>query len=500
MLNTAAVASAILRRQPTAADFTQAKPNHGDTSTAVTQSGAAQRCPVPLGACARVGPRGQFHANPAKTAKQEIRGPFPRLYLVPAGQFRQLERRPRSRGRPLPPAPLPTVVRTQTNSAKPANPQPTFGENTQHSCCQKPTTPPLGGRVVQAGNPRVIVPLDRRRLPRPKPAPASHLTPKRPSRRNESVALPPTRKPPAGGMDVSPRGTSRLRWCAAIAAALAVLLATGCATWEPPRIDPTGEHFLIFPNAAPDCPTVSATADRRLPRSLLRSSPAPPSRRQSSPPPRPQSEPSKHRPSIQTPASCHPRRHRAVPVAAVAPPGVVPTSVVGAAARRRARAARSSRRFARARDGPHRHRSRPPRRHPFRPRLPAHRRTHRMDARQRRSRPIRRSQQPRRARPLQLPLGHSPQDRQLVRHRLDRQFLHHASSQPRNPSRRHPHPTRRSLDQRHLAHRRRQLHHGLRAPTSPIGSSAAPSPRSTGSTRNGRSPPRPSKKPAALTC
>jgi uncharacterized repeat protein (TIGR01451 family) len=49
-------------------------------------------------------------------------------------------------------------------------------------------------------------------------------------------------------MDVSPRGTFRLAWRAALTACLVALLSGGCASW---RIDPTGEHFFIPDNQPP---------------------------------------------------------------------------------------------------------------------------------------------------------------------------------------------------------------------------------------------------------
>jgi hypothetical protein len=39
-------------------------------------------------------------------------------------------------------------------------------------------------------------------------------------------------------------------------ALLFALLATGCASWDVPRIDPTGEHFFVFPNQPPAAPVI----------------------------------------------------------------------------------------------------------------------------------------------------------------------------------------------------------------------------------------------------
>jgi uncharacterized repeat protein (TIGR01451 family) len=106
-------------------------------------------------------------------------------------------------------------------------------------------------------------------------------------------------------------------------------LATGCATWEPPRIDPTGEHFLIFPNAAPAVPTpplpgspAATVAPPFVPGApaapLVVAAPAPPVGSLQAPPVYPDA------------GVLPPPPPSVVPAAAVAPPSVVPTSVIGA--------------------------------------------------------------------------------------------------------------------------------------------------------------------------
>ena len=122
-------------------------------------------------------------------------------------------------------------------------------------------------------------------------------------------------------------------------------------------------------------------------------------------------------------------------------------------------------------------------------------RTHRMAARQRRGRPDRRPQQPRRVRPLQLAMGRSPQNRQLVRHRLDRKFSDRRSAviQPTPPATcrfNAAKPGSVSLRPPKAPASSRPIR-----PKSATGNIAAPSPRSIGSTLNGSSLRRPSKKP-----